>query len=162
MARNELSPMEQANQEIPQSWYELSNAGNTLLTYCSAASLNLLNYSVFHLDSPLIHILGATVFTLSVLADRYSTVLALRVIIQAEKMGVETGLVETNYLVPDILTPREFLLNKRAAAWDIGRLAFSSFLPFAGIGFALGAIEGTTSNLKEVARVNRAIGLASI
>lgn len=159
----EISPMNQAFNEIPRAWYEIEPKKARLIFYMfPILVLTFANKELFHVDTLPAHIVSATLYAISTLADRYSTVKGLNANKLALESGIDTQTKETSPIVSNITDSKQFMRNRKALAYDIGMLALSLIFPAFGAGFTIGRIQSTASNLRITKRINRAIELVKI
>lgn len=160
--RKELQePFKQAYEEMPRAWYELDHRGHVILTVGSALAIYYANIGIFHIDTPIANIGVAALYGISTLADRYSTILALRANERAEQIGIMTGGEEKNIFLRNITKPDQFISSRRAMLMDILGVAVSYITPGIGMGFVLGKVQAAANNLRKAQRINRAIEIAS-
>ncbi|HUD45059.1 MAG TPA: hypothetical protein VMR41_05935 [Patescibacteria group bacterium] len=149
----EVTPLEQAYNDVPKRWYELHPNTHKLITVASPLALYTVNLTTVHADSVPAHVTGTVVFLLSALADRYSSFKVLRAREQSTEDVVKPE--EVNYVIGDNMTSETFLKSKKAAALDLWGTALSSIDPAVGVGFAVGKIQATINNLRIAKRQNK-------
>lgn len=157
MSKHETSPMEQAYTDVPKAWYELDYKTHMALTVLSALVLYSANLLYFKIDSLPAHITAASLYALSVVADRYSTVRVIKANSLAHQNGINTQHSEQNILNPDVSSPRKFLLDKRAAIPDVGGTVLAAIYPAIGVGWVVGKTQAAANNLRVAKRINRAV-----
>lgn len=160
----ELSPMDQARQEVPRAWYQMDHKVHIASAMIYSLGLYFANLELFHVDSIPAHVVAASIFFISNLADRYTTFKAFKSSDLAREHGVDLyqGSLEQNILLRDITNSRQFLFSKRALAIDIFATSVAAVYPAIGVGVALAKVHATASNLRVNKRFERAIEIADI
>ena len=159
----ETSPMNRAFNELPRAWYEIDPKKARFIFYMfPIITLAYANEELFHIDTLPAHVAAGALYSISTLADRYSTVKALNANKLARELNINTQTQETNPLVSNISDSKQFILNKKAFVYDIGMGIVSYLFPGFGVGFTIGRSQSTASNLRITKRINRAIEIAKI
>lgn len=157
MQNKEFTPLEQAEQELPEPWcYRLfsgkTNKQFTALLALTMASTTVLSIKYF--DRPLTHLVGGTIYFLSIIADNYSTNKALDAINIARENGVETPYGETCPGLKGITTAREFNRNIKLHVKDLVAMSVAVVLP--PLGMTVGTAKGLAAgNNFFVAKLHR-------
>jgi len=158
----EISPIDQARIEVPRAWYQMDNKVRIASVMIYTLGLYFANLELFHVDSIPAHVVGAAIFFISSLADRYSTSKALESANLARQHGVDLEPVEQNILLRDITNSRQLLFSKRALAIDIFATSVAAAYPAIGVGLAIAKVHATANNLRVNKQLDRAIEIADV
>lgn len=150
------SPYDEALKKMPRRFYELSYRNHIALTLAAAYAFQMLNIYFLHQESIPAHITAVSVYAISALADRLSTIKAMNTNNVAEVEGAVSGFQEGNMLIGDVKTAKDFLKSKRGAVVDVGALALASIYPGLGIGFAIPKFQAAANNLRAEKRIQLA------
>jgi len=157
MPEKELSTIDQAFRDVPKAWYEMDYNFHMALTVGSSLAIYYANKEVFHLDSLPVHVTMATLFVISVLADRYSTYQAMKADSIARQNNIETNSGEKNLLLSNIRDPKEFMLSKKLLLIDLLGITGTVIYPSVGAGYILGKTLAVANNFRVARRINRMI-----
>ncbi len=156
----EISPIDQARIEVPRAWYQMDHKVTIVSAMIYTLGLYLANLELFHVDSIPAHVVGASIFFISNLADRYSTFKCFESADLARQHEIDPGQTEQNILLGDITNSRQFLFSKRALAIDIFATSVAAVYPAIGVGFTLAKVHATANNLRVNKQLSRAIEIA--
>ncbi|MBI4096331.1 MAG: hypothetical protein HY425_01295 [Candidatus Levybacteria bacterium] len=158
MAKQEISPLEQAEQELPQPWYIADRKAELTLRVL----LTILTYypTIQNYDQPPIHLVGAGIYLLSTIADRYSTNKALDAINVAKENGVETDYEEQNSALRGVATAHEFNRNIKMLAKDAVGITVSAIIPPMGTMIGTIKVFASANNFFVAKLHNRATEIA--
>lgn len=157
-----LTPLEQAEQEIPPAWFEkFGYRFNYIITASSVASLLLYDHFITAISLETA-ISGGGLFLVGTIADRLSTIEVLRAANRSAALGIEDIYAESNLALRSIKTPQDFIRNPIIYAIDAGGLAVSALNPAAAV--SLSAFKGiaTLNNLRIAKRLTRAAEIAEL
>ncbi|OGH21311.1 MAG: hypothetical protein A2958_00735 [Candidatus Levybacteria bacterium RIFCSPLOWO2_01_FULL_38_13] len=162
MSKEILSPMDQAKIEVPRAWYEIDHRAHVNITMAVTLGAYFANLEVFHVNSVPAHIVGAAIFFISNLADRYSSVKGFDADNLVQQSGIDSreGPLEKNILLGDITNSKQFLFSKRALLIDVAATALSDADPGIAASFTIAKIHATVNNLRNAKRLNKAVEIA--
>jgi len=156
------SPMARAWKDIPQAWYEVTPNEYRVISTSLALVGNIAYYMEVapNHDSVPLHLVGAAIFLISTIADRYSTVKALDTDNKAREVGLNVGTGETNPFVKGIKDPEKFNGSKKVLALDIFGTVVSGVYPGLGAGLTLSKFHASAVNMRHERRSRRATEIA--
>lgn len=157
MINKEISPLEQAEHELIESkrfWKAMKSPElQKLILVATVASLLYFYSDYTGKDSLPIHLVGAAIYFLANVADRYSTNKAFDAVNQVRENDIQTSYVETNPLNRGDTTAYQFNRNLKSYLADGATLAVSGFIPPVGVGVTCLKIIDTLNNL-QIAKVH--------
>lgn len=156
----ELSPVEQANLEIPDAWYEKYYSSYVVTSTLIFLSLYISDSEKIKMDSLPAHITAATLYLISAIADRYSTIQGLKANQKAIELGLGSQTYEENILAGNAKTPDEYINNKKLLIAQGIVMTIATAFPPVGIAFAGAKSVCTANNFRQAKRINRAIEIA--
>ncbi len=160
MTERDIMPpeMKQAYEEIPRKWYEadtfIGYYPRVIVTYFAASQL----YDQLTEDRSMYTKLAVLAFyTLSLVADGYSTIRGMHADEKLRGQGIESGFSELNPFIGPVKTQREFVRSPVAWAMAVVPLPLVILDPIIGVGVT--AVRGYTAvlNIRSVKRLERAL-----
>lgn len=158
MQEREISPLDQAEKEIPTRWYEIDSQKKMLIPGVITA-LGAIIYKYFVPNDPLaIKIIGASIYAIGTIADISSTTKALNSINSAREAGIDVGESgEGNPFRQNIKTGKDFFRKPASLGLELGVAAIVCFFPTtAGFMGGVGRASASISNMRLAKRCNRA------
>jgi hypothetical protein len=147
-----MNPLEQAEDEIPYKWYEVSNRQLIISTVLSAVALSQL-YNVIPEEYKNALLLASSfAYVTGVILDRYSTVKSMKSINIAKSHGISAETGEDNLIIRGETDPNKFMRNPKVLAIEILGLAFTIFNPGIGVAYAGNKFVASMNNLRVAKR----------
>ncbi len=158
----ELSPLDQAEKEMPLAWYE--KFGDHMVNYRVATALAVLSgYAIYKLTcsgTKKSHIIGGTICAISLLSDALSTFRVITAERKAIEAGVDADIYETNVIIKHDKTPTSILKNPKIWLVEGLAMSFSSINLGLGVALALSRQVAVLSNIRLAKRLERATEIA--
>jgi len=155
MKSKELSPEQQALIDVPKTWYEVDQKFIAKITIWGGYGLLLANYGVFHLDSIPVHVTAATLYIISALADRYSTIKGFEAADKANEVGLGVEIMETQMGISNVKNTSDYIHTRRPLVMDAIGTIVSTLIPPFGISLATGKDLAAVNNLRKIKRLKR-------
>ena len=153
-----LSPLQQAEKEIPKAWYE-----NMLLLYGTGIGafflIQGLRLSVVGL--PIAHVVSAGLYGISTIVDDRSTVGTLKANDRAKEVGIKSQYKETNPVFWGVETAEQYKNRKVIrTGWHLLQTALVATSPEVGI-FSGTRLLAAANNRRKELRLTRATEIAT-
>ena len=161
MSNKELTPQEQAQQDLPKKWYEQSYPVY-VAGAASTGAASAIAYSEFiGGQTPLaFQIVGAVVSIIGISADRASTIKSLDANTRAKEAGLGGDCGELNPLGRNITNSSEFKRSIPIKAIDGAVVLLSTISPAGGIPVVGAKIIASFNNRRQAKRTDRAVEIA--